>query len=115
VSPLAVIAAVAGGGCLLAEVPQNVWKFTVNTRHQLRGWALRDPQGRTHGWHHLIAGDDHWATADSALRAFLATANDRRKRALMGWHIEPTAGIDDLNRLLHATRGETTPENSDEH
>ncbi|TXI59032.1 hypothetical protein [Mycolicibacterium mageritense] len=83
-------------------------KYSPNA-DALRGWALRDKDGRTHGWHPKIPGDNHWATADTALHAFLPTASERRKRGLLGWHVVPTEGIDDLTHLLHLTRGENPP------
>ena len=55
-----------------------------------RGWALRDQQGRTQGWHPRVSGDPHWTNADAALHAFIATAKERRNRALLGWHVVPT-------------------------
>jgi hypothetical protein len=82
----------------------------------LRGWALRDKHGRTQGWHPREPGDPRWADADAALHAFIATAKERRNRALLGWHVVPTEGVEDLAYLLSATRGElsTTPEADDD-
>ena len=82
----------------------------------LRGWALRDKQGRTQGWHPRVSGDPHWTNADAALHAFITTAKERRNRALLGWHVLPTEGVDDLAYRLSATRGElsTTPDAADD-
>ena len=51
-----------------------------------------------------------------ALHAFIATAKQRRNRALRGWHVVPTEGVEELAYLLNATRGElsTTPETDDD-
>jgi hypothetical protein len=61
-------------------------------------------------------GDPHWADAHAALHAFIATAKERRNRALLGWHVVPTEGVEDLAYLLTATRGElsTTPDADDD-
>jgi hypothetical protein len=79
----------------------------------LPGWALRDKQGRTQGWHPRVPGDPHWADADAALRAFITTAKQRRNRTLLGWHVAPTEGVDDLAYLLSVTRGELNPAEAD--
>lgn len=90
-------------------------KYSPNA-DTLRGWALRDKQGRTQGWHPRVSGDPHWTNADAALHAFITTAKQRRNRALLGWHVVPTEGVDDLAYLLSATRGElsTTPDADDD-
>lgn len=80
-------------------------KYSPNAG-SLRGWALRDKQGRTQGWHPRIPGDPHWADAYAALRGFISTAKQRRNRTRLGWHVVPTEGVDDLAYLLGATRGE---------
>jgi hypothetical protein len=80
-------------------------KYSPNA-DTLRGWALRDKQGRTQGWHPRVSGDPHWTNADAALHAFITTAKERRNRALLGWHVVPTEGVEDLAYLLSVTRGE---------
>lgn len=80
-------------------------KYSPNAE-TLAGWALRDKQGRTQGWHQQVSGDPRWANADAALHAFITTAKERRNRALLGWHVVPTEGVEDLAYLLSATRGE---------
>ena len=90
-------------------------KYSPNA-DTLRGWALRDKQGRTQGWHPRVSGDPHWTNADAALHTFITTAKERRNRALLGWHVVPTEGVEDLAYLLSATRGElsTTPDAADD-
>ncbi|MBY0290886.1 MAG: hypothetical protein K2X52_27660 [Mycobacteriaceae bacterium] len=63
-----------------------------------------------------VSGDPHWTNADAALHAFITTAKERRNRALLGWQVVPTEGVDDLAYLLSATRGElsTTPDADDD-
>jgi hypothetical protein len=70
----------------------------------MRGWALRDKQGLTKGWHPRVPGDRHWADADGALHAFITTAKQRHHRALLGWHVVLTKGLEDLTFLLNASR-----------
>jgi hypothetical protein len=80
-------------------------KYSPNAE-TVRGWALRDKQGRTQGWHQRVPGDPHWTNAEAALRAFITTAKQRRHRALLGWSVVPTEGVEDLAYLLSVTRGE---------
>ena len=98
------------------------YRALVDTRCRTRtpipgaaGRCAGAQQGRTQGWHPRVSGDPHWTNADAALHAFIATAKERRNRALLGWHVVPAEGVGDLAYLLSATRGElsTTPEADD--
>lgn len=72
----------------------------------VQGWALHDQYGHTRGWHEHEAGSRHWAHGDDAFRAFVPDTKTRRNRALLGWTVVATTGLDDLAELLRQTRGD---------
>jgi hypothetical protein len=71
---------------------------------QIKGWALRDKDGRTRGWH-PYESESRWAHADDAFRSFVPDPKARRKLALLGCQIVATTGVQDLTDLLHVTLG----------
>lgn len=74
----------------------------------VKGWALRDEQGRTHGWHRHEPGSQHWAHREDAFRAFVADTRQRHRLVLQGYDVVATTGLEDLLRLLHTARGDRT-------
>lgn len=74
----------------------------------IKGWALRDLDGRTLGWHPHQSGSQHWAHREDALRAFVPDSRERRKFVLLGYDVIETTGLEDLTRLLRAARGDNS-------
>jgi hypothetical protein len=73
---------------------------------QIRGWALRDKDGRIRGWHPYEYDSLNCAHADDAFRSFVPDARERRKLVVLGCRIVATTGIHDLTDLLHVTLGD---------
>ena len=74
----------------------------------VQGWALRDKDGRTRGWHSHEPGSQRWAHSDDAFRAFVPDTKQRRKLMLLGYEVVATTGLEDLAKLLHTARGDNT-------
>lgn len=72
----------------------------------IQGWALRDQYGYPRGWHPHEAGSQRWAHEDDAFRAFVSDTAQRRHRAMLGWKVVPTTGLEDLAALLRQARGD---------
>jgi hypothetical protein len=72
---------------------------------QIRGWALRDKDGRIRGWHPYESGNRNWAHADDAFRSFVPDTRQRRELVVLGCRIVATTSIQDLTDLLHVILG----------
>lgn len=62
-------------------------------RNTIKGWALVDHDGGVHAWHEAVPGDSQWATAQSAIKAFLTDTRTRHWRQRLGWTVQ-----EDLDR-----------------
>lgn len=72
---------------------------------QIKGWALRDKDGRSRGWHPYESDNRNWAHVDDAFRSFVPDTKERRELVVLGCQIVATTGIQDLTDLLHAALG----------
>ncbi|ART74323.1 hypothetical protein BTO20_37510 (plasmid) [Mycobacterium dioxanotrophicus] len=70
------------------------YKALIDCKYQAttQGWALLDNHGRVRAWHWQVPGDAHWATAQTALRAFLPDTKHRGWRTRTGWTIQADDG-----------------------
>lgn len=82
------------------------YKALIDCKYQpdTHGWALVDSHGRVRAWHWLVLGDTHWATAETALRAFLPDTKHRNWRIRTGWTVKADDG-----ELLNAFLSQAKP------
>ncbi|MEX3648155.1 hypothetical protein [Mycolicibacterium porcinum] len=77
------------------------YKALVNCKYQpaTAGWALMDHHGNVRAWHWLVPGDPQWASAETALKAFLPDSKRRNWRIRTGWTVRADGG-ELLNHFL---------------
>lgn len=66
------------------------YRYLIECKYRptIRGWALVDHHGAVQAWHEVLPGDSQWATAESAMQAFLSDTRTRRWCQRLGWTVQ---------------------------
>lgn len=77
------------------QITVQEYRYLVECKYQrtIKGWALVDHHNTVQGWHAAVPGDSQWATAESALKAFVPDTRARQWRQRLGWTVQ-----EDLDR-----------------